>query len=129
MSRTKRTKIVQVYNENIRDLLNDTGDFLDLREDPIKVSTPARRHGRWLSLLGVMHTNLSNYIFCCCFLGHHSPNSVAMSPTVNSEAMCTSTECSGTRRPGMMGTLDMCVARFWIFCNETTQCGATSLPL
>lgn len=26
----------QVYNENIRDLLNDTGDFLDLREDPIK---------------------------------------------------------------------------------------------
>lgn len=29
---------VQVYNENIRDLLNDTGEFLDLREDPIKVS-------------------------------------------------------------------------------------------
>lgn len=29
---------LQVYNENIRDLLNDTGEFLDLREDPIKVS-------------------------------------------------------------------------------------------
>lgn len=28
---------MQVYNENIRDLLNDTGEFLDLREDPIKV--------------------------------------------------------------------------------------------
>lgn len=27
----------KVYNENIRDLLNDTGEFLDLREDPIKV--------------------------------------------------------------------------------------------
>lgn len=28
----------KVYNENIRDLLNDTGEFLDLREDPIKVN-------------------------------------------------------------------------------------------
>ncbi|CAN0191906.1 unnamed protein product [Ectocarpus sp. 12 AP-2014] len=31
--------VVQVYNENIRDLLNDTGEFLDLREDPIKGPT------------------------------------------------------------------------------------------
>ncbi|CAM9976189.1 unnamed protein product, partial [Laminaria digitata] len=30
---------LEVYNENIRDLLNDTGDFLDLREDPIKGPT------------------------------------------------------------------------------------------
>ncbi|CAM9373236.1 unnamed protein product, partial [Ectocarpus sp. 13 AM-2016] len=30
---------LEVYNENIRDLLNDTGEFLDLREDPIKGPT------------------------------------------------------------------------------------------
>lgn len=53
---TKRT--VQVYNENIRDLLNDTGDFLDLREDPIKVRRSSRprpaalfKRGCWLSLM------------------------------------------------------------------------------
>ena len=27
---------LEVYNENIRDLLNDSEEFLDLREDPIK---------------------------------------------------------------------------------------------
>lgn len=27
---------LEVYNENIRDLLSDTEDYLDLREDPIK---------------------------------------------------------------------------------------------
>lgn len=35
--KTSEHFVVQVYNENIRDLLNDTGEFLDLREDPIKV--------------------------------------------------------------------------------------------
>ena len=27
---------LEVYNENIRDLLNDSEEYLDLREDPIK---------------------------------------------------------------------------------------------
>ncbi|CAM9377804.1 unnamed protein product, partial [Discosporangium mesarthrocarpum] len=30
---------LEVYNENVRDLLNDSGDFLDLREDPMKGPT------------------------------------------------------------------------------------------
>lgn len=41
---------MQVYNENIRDLLNDTGEFLDLREDPIKV-----RDYRYLNKANVCH--------------------------------------------------------------------------
>lgn len=31
---------LEVYNENIRDLLSDVEEYLDLREDPIKVIKP-----------------------------------------------------------------------------------------
>lgn len=74
--------ILQVYNENIRDLLNDTGDFLDLREDPIKVRSwsrcpPVRLNGRvWFSLPGGGSTNIAGCICVyCCILGQHHLNS------------------------------------------------------
>eukprot|EP00440_Ansanella_granifera_P058040 gb/GFBE01062913.1/.p1 GENE.gb/GFBE01062913.1/~~gb/GFBE01062913.1/.p1 ORF type:complete len:972 (+),score=206.26 gb/GFBE01062913.1/:1-2916(+) len=31
-----KCSFVEVYNENVRDLLNPDGDFLDIREDPVK---------------------------------------------------------------------------------------------
>jgi hypothetical protein len=34
---------LEVYNENIRDLLNDSEEFLDLREDPIKGTRKSMR--------------------------------------------------------------------------------------
>ena len=36
MSYKVSVSFLEVYNENIRDLLSDTEEYLDLREDPIK---------------------------------------------------------------------------------------------
>ena len=35
---------LEVYNENIRDLLSNTPEYLDLREDPIKVRISVGTH-------------------------------------------------------------------------------------
>ena len=60
---------LEVYNENIRDLLSDTEEYLDLREDPIK--------GEYLShyqSLPLVSTNHIPYISGC--RGDHYPYTI-----------------------------------------------------
>ena len=44
---------VEIYNENVRDLLSAADEYLDLREDPVKVRRGRRERERELSFFGM----------------------------------------------------------------------------